>query len=64
MEIYPAIDLINGRCVRLSEGDYNARTDYDIDPLTMAMSYKPPEHAGCMLSISMAQKTRQRGKRK
>jgi phosphoribosylformimino-5-aminoimidazole carboxamide ribotide isomerase len=40
MEIYPAIDLINGRCVRLSEGDYNAQTNYDIDPLVMAASYK------------------------
>jgi len=40
MEIYPAIDQMNGRCVRLSEGDYKARTDYDVAPLAMAASYK------------------------
>ena len=40
MEIYPAIDLIEGRCVRLSEGDYKARTNYDVAPLDVAASYK------------------------
>lgn len=40
MEIYPAIDLMDGKCVRLSEGDYKSRTDYNIEPLAMATSYK------------------------
>jgi phosphoribosylformimino-5-aminoimidazole carboxamide ribotide isomerase len=40
MEIYPAIDLMDGRCVRLSEGDYKSRTDYNVAPLDMAASYK------------------------
>ncbi len=40
MELYPAIDLMNGRCVRLSEGDYKSRTDYDIAPLDVAAAYK------------------------
>ena len=40
MEIYPAIDLMDGRCVRLSEGDYKERTNYDVAPLDVAASYK------------------------
>lgn len=40
MEIYPAIDLMDGKCVRLSEGDYKSRTDYNVEPLAMATSYK------------------------
>jgi phosphoribosylformimino-5-aminoimidazole carboxamide ribotide isomerase len=40
MEIYPAIDLMDGKCVRLNEGDYNARTDYNIEPLAVATLYK------------------------
>jgi phosphoribosylformimino-5-aminoimidazole carboxamide ribotide isomerase len=39
MEIYPAIDLIGGRCVRLSEGDFNARTNYAAEPQDVATSY-------------------------
>lgn len=35
MEIIPAIDLIEGQCVRLSQGNYNAKTSYG-DPLEMA----------------------------
>lgn len=40
MEIYPAIDLMNGRCVRLTEGDFNARQDYNVSPLEVARSYE------------------------
>ena len=36
MEIIPAIDLINGRCVRLSQGDYKRKTVYSDDPVTTA----------------------------
>lgn len=32
MLIYPAIDLMDGGCVRLRQGDFDARTDYARDP--------------------------------
>ncbi|NLO03885.1 MAG: 1-(5-phosphoribosyl)-5-[(5-phosphoribosylamino)methylideneamino]imidazole-4-carboxamide isomerase, partial [Bacteroidales bacterium] len=32
IEIIPAIDLIEGKCVRLSQGDYKKKTVYDDDP--------------------------------
>ena len=28
MRIIPAIDIIEGKCVRLSQGDYNKKTIY------------------------------------
>lgn len=34
-EIIPAIDIIEGRCVRLTEGDYNRCSIYDVDPADM-----------------------------
>ncbi len=37
--IIPAIDLINGRCVRLYKGDFNQRTDYDEDPIDVAKRF-------------------------
>ncbi len=36
IEIIPAIDLINGKCVRLSQGCYETRTEYQIDPIEVA----------------------------
>ena len=36
IQIIPAIDLINGRCVRLQQGDFEAKTEYAEDPLDMA----------------------------
>ncbi|HVG69145.1 MAG TPA: HisA/HisF-related TIM barrel protein, partial [Gaiellales bacterium] len=35
----PAIDLLDGRVVRLRQGSYDAVTAYDVDPLTLAESY-------------------------
>ncbi len=32
MIIYPAIDLKNGQCVRLTKGDYDRMTVYEADP--------------------------------
>ena len=32
MEIIPAIDFRNGKCVRLYQGDYSAETVYQIAP--------------------------------
>ena len=40
MEIIPAIDLIDGRCVRLTEGDYERKTVYHEDPLAMAKTFE------------------------
>jgi len=39
IEIIPAIDIIEGRCVRLSRGDYDCRKVYDASPVDMAASY-------------------------
>ena len=36
IELIPAIDLIGGRCVRLSQGDYASRKEYSESPLDMA----------------------------
>ena len=39
MELYPAIDLRRGRCVRLKQGDYAAETVYDDDPVAVARRF-------------------------
>ena len=39
IEIIPAIDLIDGRCVRLTQGDYSQTKVYDAEPLEMAKRY-------------------------
>jgi phosphoribosylformimino-5-aminoimidazole carboxamide ribotide isomerase len=38
-ELYPAIDLRDGRCVRLLKGDFAAETVYDDDPVRVARGY-------------------------
>lgn len=45
IEILPAIDIIDGRCVRLSQGDYERRKTYDASPVEMVRRY-----ADCGLS--------------
>jgi phosphoribosylformimino-5-aminoimidazole carboxamide ribotide isomerase len=40
MTIYPAIDLLAGRCVRLRQGDYNQVTSYSDDPLAVARLFR------------------------
>ena len=40
MDIIPAIDLIDGKCVRLVEGDYQRKTVYSHDPLEMALRFE------------------------
>jgi phosphoribosylformimino-5-aminoimidazole carboxamide ribotide isomerase len=40
MEIIPAIDLIGGKCVRLSQGDYSSKIEYHDDPLEMAKRFE------------------------
>jgi phosphoribosylformimino-5-aminoimidazole carboxamide ribotide isomerase len=40
IEIIPAIDIIGGKCVRLSQGDYNKKTVYNEDPLEVARMFE------------------------
>lgn len=40
IEIIPAIDIIDGQCVRLTQGDYNQKTTYSSDPVEVARSYE------------------------
>jgi phosphoribosylformimino-5-aminoimidazole carboxamide ribotide isomerase len=39
MIVYPAIDLRNGRCVRLSQGRFDTAIEYDPDPLAVARRF-------------------------
>lgn len=39
MELIPAIDLIDGRCVRLTQGDYADKKVYEQNPVDMAKMY-------------------------
>src|SRR5205814_3463864 len=39
MLIYPAIDLLNGRCVRLRQGDYSRETVFSDDPAAVARKW-------------------------
>lgn len=40
MRIIPAIDIYNGKCVRLSKGDYNTQKIYNENPTEIAKSYE------------------------
>ena len=40
MEIVPAIDIIDGKCVRLTKGDYNVCKTYGDNPLDMALRFQ------------------------
>ena len=40
MQIIPAIDIIDGKCVRLTEGDYAQKTIYNEDPLEVAKAFE------------------------
>jgi len=40
MRIIPAIDIIDGKCVRLSNGDYSTKIIYGDDPLEMAKRFE------------------------
>lgn len=43
-EIIPAIDIIDGKCVRLTKGDYSSAKIYSGNPVDIAKTY---EDAGC-----------------
>ena len=38
-ELFPAIDLRDGRCVRLTQGDFDRQTIYDDDPVAVAVAF-------------------------
>ncbi len=40
MRIIPAIDIIDGKCVRLSKGDYNTKKVYNEDPVEVAKKFE------------------------
>lgn len=40
IRIIPAIDIIDGKCVRLSKGDYDTKKIYNEDPLEVAKSFE------------------------
>lgn len=39
MQVIPALDIINGRCVRLYQGDFAQQTTYRVDPADMAARF-------------------------
>lgn len=40
IELIPAIDLIDGQCVRLTKGDYSTRKTYNEDPVAVAREFE------------------------
>ncbi|CAK7069575.1 MAG: 1-(5-phosphoribosyl)-5-[(5-phosphoribosylamino)methylideneamino] imidazole-4-carboxamide isomerase [Parabacteroides sp.] len=40
IELIPAIDLIDGKCVRLTQGDYDTKKIYNEDPLEVAKMFE------------------------
>ena len=50
MVIYPAIDIKDGKCVRLVQGRFEDVTVYSDDPLEVARSFERAEHSTFMWS--------------
>ena len=40
MQIIPAIDIIDGKCVRLTQGDYSQKKIYNEHPLEVAKQFE------------------------
>ena len=40
MRIIPAIDIIDGKCVRLTKGDYSTKKVYNENPLEVAKEFE------------------------
>jgi phosphoribosylformimino-5-aminoimidazole carboxamide ribotide isomerase len=40
IDIIPAIDLMDGKCVRLSKGDFSTKKEYKGEPVDMAMMFE------------------------
>ena len=52
MLIYPAIDLRNGRVVRLTQGDYDRMTVYGDDPAAVAQGFVQAG-AACLHAVDL-----------
>jgi phosphoribosylformimino-5-aminoimidazole carboxamide ribotide isomerase len=52
MQIWPAIDLRDGKCVRLKQGDYNRETIFDDDPTQVAQRWVD-EGATCLHLVDL-----------
>ena len=39
IELIPAIDIIEGKCVRLTQGDYNSKKIYNENPVEVAREF-------------------------
>lgn len=40
IQVIPAIDIIDGKCVRLTQGDYNQKKEYNENPLEVAKAFE------------------------
>ena len=40
IELIPAIDIIDGHCVRLRQGDYSQKTEYSSEPAEVAKAFE------------------------
>jgi len=40
MKIFPAIDIKDGKCVRLVKGDFKNKTEYEMSPVEQASKYR------------------------
>lgn len=40
IELIPAIDIIGGKCVRLSQGDYDSKKVYNENPVEVAKNWR------------------------
>ena len=40
MRLYPAIDMIDGQCVRLVQGDYNQKSTFSENPVEVALKWQ------------------------
>ena len=54
MILYPAIDLKEGRCVRLVQGDMDQATVFNDDPADQAATFEAQGFECCTWSISTA----------
>ena len=56
MDLIPAIDLMNGKCVRLFKGDFNRRKDFTKEPHEQAKFWESEGakyiHIVCLLYTS------------
>jgi phosphoribosylformimino-5-aminoimidazole carboxamide ribotide isomerase len=53
MQVIPAIDVLNGKVVRLTQGDFARVTKYEDDPVTIAKRYEK-EGAECLHVVNLS----------